>query len=269
MISANAKSRVLLVDDSSEAYGRQVQTLTSGGWVVEVMHHNAFLAALPSVTGTESTRTLQRARDIAKDFFEPYQLLLVDAFDPSRNFNLDTSRYLVTGPLQETVELPRSLFAGLDAIHGLIRTTRSKERPPVVAYSSRMERPEVNIPLRELFPVVVARYRAVDLLGTWEDGEPVLRHVVEGRYHNAWRDPVNEDYAALGIPPTARLVDLVEKFERDREVWFRVVTNSTPAGVLPGTVSKRIARWSRESLGETIGGSTRATNLVRVVSQVA
>lgn len=236
--------RLLLVDDSSAVFGERVNDYSGLRGLTDLRHPSWVLKRLADP---------QEAAALLR----PYQVMVIDAFWHDRDVHED--------PVWPH-ERPASRFVALEIV-GALRRIPSGDRPIVVVFSSLMDRPEVNIPLWERRFVVAARYRACDLLAELEDGTPVISKVARGEVPQAWRDPVDDDYATLDLTPGAHIARLVETFLADGRLWYRAATKRTPPGHTTEAVSKAIGRLSN-SAGLGGGGSTRAVNLVRRVTRL-
>jgi hypothetical protein len=243
----------MLVDDSSETFAELFRQYSGLPQQIEISHHRMVLDELAGGT-------------TAPAFFARYGLVLVDAYWVDRNSAVEETG--IHTDRDGRPVLPASRFAALDVVQAM-RHLPPGARPPAVVYSVRMDRPKVNIPLWELPWWVKARYRTRELLATLDDGSPVLSHITAGAYPLAWHDPTDDDHRALGLArrPGLSLSGLLRGFQDDPRLWYQAVTNHTPPGHKPATVSKAITRLAaRHHVAK--GSTTRVVNLVRQIAHL-
>jgi CheY-like chemotaxis protein len=106
----------------------------------------------------------------------------------------------------------RSRLASLDVLQ-VIRSLPPDQRPTVVAYSTHMNRPEVNIPLRE-WGLVAACF---------EPGDLITRtcKIIAGDYEGSVPEPRTGDWARIHprLPDGALVADAHQKARQHPRTW--------------------------------------------------
>jgi hypothetical protein len=101
------------------------------------------------------------------------------------------------------------------------RLSTCESYPVVYAYSVFMERPEINVPVRE-YPFVKAAFDHAGLLD-------VLGDVVGGTAKGTVAPPGSDDYRMLGLPPTAQVAAAHQLMRTREDAWSLVWRRHHPA----------------------------------------